>query len=167
MTAAKRSGTEPVTPAPPDIYNAFLKDLDLVGVRMVEGTFAARIARPPVTKSSVNVDFGAQYANIKGGFEATADFTFSFQTQGEDEPIGTVRSVFSLKYKTAQPMSDDIWAVFSLRNLRLNAWPYAREFAQSATQRMDWPKFTLPVANSTRLGAAKKPRAKSSKRAET
>lgn len=148
-------GDVPVTPAPPEVYNAFLKDLDLTDVRMVEGAFSARVARPAVTKSRVNVDFGADYANTKGGFEARASFTFTFSTEGDDEPTGVVRAVFALRYKTAEPMSDAIWTVFSIRNLRLNAWPYAREFAQSATQRMDWPKFTLPVANSARFGATK------------
>ncbi|MCA1789968.1 MAG: hypothetical protein LC667_08940, partial [Thioalkalivibrio sp.] len=58
--------------------------------------------------------------------------------------------------------SDEIWMVFSRNNLRLNAWPYAREFAQTATLRMDWPKFTLPVTNSTRFGVPNDHKAKSS-----
>ena len=153
----KRSGTKAkdVAPAPPAVYNAFLKDLDLEGVRMTEGAFASQVAHPKVTKSRVNIDFGADYTNAKGGFEAIAAFTFTFLATETEAPLGTIRAVYSLRYRTAQPMTDDVWAVFSMRNLRLNAWPYAREFAQGATLRMDWPKFTLPVVNSARFGAAK------------
>jgi hypothetical protein len=152
MTARKAAGAEPVAPAPPSVYNAFLRDVDLASVRMIEGAFSARVAQPPVSKSRVDIQFDGKYSNAKGGFEATATFTFTFLTSGDLEPIGTVRAVFALKYRTALPMSDEIWMVFLRNNLRLNAWPYAREFAQTATLRMDWPKFTLPVANSTRFG---------------
>jgi len=142
-----------VEPAPPEVYNAFLRGVDLASIRMVKASFEASVARPVVKRTTVDVAFNAGYTNVKGGFEAKADFTFTFRDTEQDASVGTVVAAYVLRYTSEQPMSEDLWIVFGGRNLRLNAWPYAREFAQMATLRMEWPKFTLPVTNSAKIRA--------------
>ncbi len=142
-----------VKPAPPEVYNAFLRGVDVANVRMVKASFEAGVTRPVVKWTTVDVAFHAGYTNVKDGFEATADFGFTFRDTEKETTVGTVNASYVLRYTSERPMSDDLWVIFAGRNLRLNVWPYAREFAQMATLRMDWPKFTLPVANSAKIRA--------------
>jgi hypothetical protein len=61
------------------------------------------------------------------------------------EALVRVRATVEVSYTLESAMTDDLFEVFSQRNLPLNTWPYLREFVQSALSRAGWPVYTLRV----------------------
>lgn len=52
---------------------------------------------------------------------------------------------FEIILSQEKPLSADFWDIYINRNLRVNTWPYFREFVQSMTQRVNLPPLTLPL----------------------
>ena len=55
---------------------------------------------------------------------------------------------FEVIISQEKPLSVDFWEIFTQRNLRVNTWPYFREFVQNMTQRANVPPLTLPLFKS-------------------
>lgn len=144
-------------------YNAFLRRVDLVSVVLTGAEVVASGARPNArsTKVQLGVDTALDRHDERS-FTAITTITASFEQA--DEPLGSVTARFHLTYHSAEPITDAIWREFGQRNVRANAWPYAREFIQSMTQRMGWPSFVLPVSTSPKL---RPPRARPAPRTKT
>lgn len=139
----------------PEAYNKFIGGIELVGIRMAAGSFNAMVDRPKVGQTVVRIEVSHSYGHLDDAFDAKISFRTTFTDKKTDETVGSVAAEYLLTYTTSEPMVDEIWRVFADRNLRMNAWPYAREFVETATLRMGWPRFTLPVINSART---RKPR---------
>ncbi len=144
-------------------YNAFVRGVDLVSVVLAGAEVVACGARPNArsTKVKLVVDTVLDTRDERG-FTALTTITASFDQT--DETLGSVTARFRLTYRSAEPITDPIWREFGQRNVRANAWPYAREFIQSMTQRMGWPSFVLPVSTSPKL---RPPRARPAPRTKT
>lgn len=132
-------------PVPPEIYNAFIATLRLQRVRMVDAHINADEARPSPSNTTVRFDYNARYQNDDDGFEAFASYKASFTNTQTDKPQGDVAATFALRFESGEPMTDDIFTVFGQVNLKVNTWPFMREFLQSSLNRLDWPAFALPL----------------------
>ncbi len=57
-----------------------------------------------------------------------------------------IKCEFEVVILQSQPLSEDFWEIYSNMNLRVNTWPYFREFVQNMTQRINVPPLTLPFS---------------------
>lgn len=57
----------------------------------------------------------------------------------------TISSTYEVVLTQENPLTIDFWTIYAKLNLRVNTWPYFREFVQSMTQRMNVPSLTLPL----------------------
>jgi len=136
-------------PSPAE-YNEFLRGIEIHTIRMAKGSFESTVSRPPGSGTAVDVAVRSHFVNREGEFDAIAEFRVDFEKDGAQEITGSIAATYVVTYSTEKPMTDRIWRVFSERNLRMNLWPYLREFVDSATVRMAWPRLILPTMNSAR-----------------
>ena len=61
-----------------------------------------------------------------------------------DKNILRITATFRLVFSSNIKIEEDFFSVFKKANLRINTWPYFREFVQNSTQRMHIPPLTLP-----------------------
>lgn len=141
---------------PPAEYNEFLKDVDVLGIRMTMGSFESKAPRVQQKETTVNVAMRSQFVNLKGKFEGVADFKIDFKNDDSGELVGEILASYMVTYTSTKPMTEEIWQIFSERNLRLNLWPYLREFVDTSTGRMAWPRLVLPAMNSARARKRRK-----------
>jgi preprotein translocase subunit SecB len=64
-----------------------------------------------------------------------------------DKPLAKIQADMLLLYRIEnfEDLTDDHLKHFADKNAVFNAWPYWREFVQSATARMQLPTLTLPT----------------------
>jgi len=147
----------------PRAYNAFIHGVDLVSVVLAGADVKGSPARPNARSTKIRLGFDVDLeSSDEHTFTALATLTATFDYG--DETVGTVTAGLRLTYRSSEPITEPIWREFGQRNVRANAWPYAREFIQSMTQRMGWPTFVLPVTTSPKL---RPPRARNTPRRDS
>lgn len=62
----------------------------------------------------------------------------------EDVAVGDLTCAYRIHYRSSVPLTEEIFAEFSRRNVPLNAWPFLRETVMSVTQRFGWTGLVLP-----------------------
>lgn len=98
---------------------------------------------------SGRVEYDSGFLRLRGSFAVNG-------TVSEEHPVDYLFSlmfdvdlVYSVKDFDTENMSeeelDEMLSAFEHRNVPLNAWPYAREFASSMSVRMGFPALVLPA----------------------
>jgi hypothetical protein len=64
--------------------------------------------------------------------------------ESEGDFVAKISANFYLIFTTKNKIENDFFEIFKEINLKLNSWPYFREFVQNMTQRMNIPPLTLP-----------------------
>lgn len=150
---ASRSGAEPPPPPvpapgpqPADAYDALVTSMYLLNIRFArasvtaETVFIAQKGRALEPK----VDTSASFVNFGSGVAITAILDFRGQYADEEFPSISAEAELELLFRSAIPMTDDHFELFTARNLPVYTWPYFREFLHSAIARTGWPVYTLP-----------------------
>jgi preprotein translocase subunit SecB len=75
------------------------------------------------------------------------DFKLAAKLEKEPDPVVNVDASFLLVYELIdlEGLTDEHFRQFANVNGLFNAWPYWREYVQSATIRMGLPALTIPV----------------------
>jgi len=136
------SDLKPVTP---ELYNAFLQELELATIRLVSVKAAAKVERPRPAQTNVEISYEPMWREREGGFEALAHYRVRFFDKKMRRVQGSVEATFSLLFSSPEPMRDEFFVVFGDLNLKINSWPFMRELLQSMMHRLDWPPFPLPL----------------------
>lgn len=127
-----------------ETYNAFIKEVDLVSVRLSGAEI--RAGSPPQRKHLIpSISQTSGFVHQDEDVLVTHELTFSGKYEDEEEPAVFIRAEFEIRYSTPERMTDQIFAEFRKRNLPLNTWPYFREFVHAALARTGWPVLVLPV----------------------
>lgn len=129
--------------------SALVAAVRIQGIRLVESSLKTDIAAPP--DKPVEAEIGHKSSVVRrsdkdGSFLIRADFTFSVKEDDGKAPV-SVKASFELQYQLPadlKPASAEL-EEFGKSNAIFNAWPYWREYLQSALVRMGLPAFTLPV----------------------
>lgn len=129
----------------PEAYNAFLAGIELERVRLVSSRIESKVEHPAPTSTEIRVAYAPRFQTHDAGFEAQAGYRLEFIDTSTEETQGTVEATFALLFSSEEAMREDIFLVFGELNLKVNSWPYIREFVQTNMARMGWPAFTLPL----------------------
>jgi hypothetical protein len=118
-------------------------------VRIIESSFRQT---PNATKGSKSVDID-NTANVEFDMDNSiifviADFNLKAFVEKDTKPAVSIHASFLLRYDFSdgfEKYPDEAFKLFAEMNGVFNAWPYWREFVQSATVRMGLPALTIPV----------------------
>jgi hypothetical protein len=128
----------------PEEYAAFIEQLELLDVWLVEGQAANRHGPRAPRQAVVEVETPeATWVATSDGF----DVRYPYQVRFVDE--GTVHAeialTLGLHFSSGQQMTAPMFRVFNSVNLPINTWPFLREFVSAMVGRMGWQSFTLPT----------------------
>jgi hypothetical protein len=128
-------------------YDAFIGSLDLQDVRISHAEIDAPDAFSGAAHGGLqaHVSTASGYREEESTFVVWSTLVFEGRRVDEEQPKVRVSATVEVSYAVGQSVTDDLFAVFSERNLPLNTWPYLREFVQNALARAGWPVYTLPV----------------------
>lgn len=136
-------------PASPD---RVIQAVQLEDVRLRSGHFSRRVSSPSEAgKVVVEISHSARAESLPGrsAFQVVFDGKAALRpAEGEStEPALEVQVEIELRYAFPKgtEFTPEELAAFAGLNGVFNAWPYFREFLQSATTRMGLPQFVLPV----------------------
>lgn len=129
----------------PDDYPLFLKSLQLISIRQLEGAFEAKILQPE-ENASVNISTEAGWDKRQSGFDGI--IKIKVELVKSDRILGEVSGAFRLSYNwecnfTEYP--EEFVTRFLEENIHFNSWPFLREFVHNCFQRMGWPPLAIPL----------------------
>lgn len=128
-------------------YQEILKGIELRQVRLVKGL--AQLKNTRRTPSHVVVtmtDKGASYENRDDQCsEVIQSYVVTVREKVERRQFLKIECQFSLLYASAVKFTDEFFEVFSKANVPINTWPYAREFVDNMTSRLQVPSVTMPL----------------------
>ena len=122
--------------------------VELQHVRQIKGAFGHRPVAPNAMKSvSINQSTNVDVDNENSIIIVSVDFDLVAKIAEEEEPAVTISATFLLMYKvnSIEGLGEDHFKSFGETNGVFNAWPYWREYVQTATVRMGLPVLTIPV----------------------
>jgi hypothetical protein len=128
-------------------YDDLIAGLRLEGVRLSAGEiFAPReFDAEEHAGLQATVATSTGYRVSEGRLTAWMTLAFEGTRGGGEETLVRVRATVEVGYAVETTMTDELFEVFSQRNLPLNTWPYLREFVQNSLSRAGWPVYTLPA----------------------
>lgn len=145
MTAHRptRSRITPPDPLSPEAYATFISQIELEAIWLVAGHVDNRTGQRSPRHAEVVVSESAQWQSAGGGFDIQHQYSLHFRDAGQE--LALIDVTFGLHFASAQPMTEETFAVFRAVNLPINTWPYLRAYVADITGRMAWLPFTLPA----------------------
>lgn len=139
MSKKEKPNTQDIIPQ----YNQLVKSLKIHSLKLIHIDAQASTIELDDLEMRVKHRFNISYSNISDSdFIAKAQLSLHFLS--EEEELGYFHCTYAIHYSSDAPMTDEIFEVFSRRNVPLNIWPYLREMAMSMTQKFGWSGFVLP-----------------------
>jgi len=157
-------GNLPPEPISPGEFERIMGGLQLGQIALLNSVVNL-INRQALMESAgqldLNLDFQSSFSDpeVDGMqlFAAVQVFTLVFRLK--DQPVLIMNCTYQLDYLSQNAITEEFFEVFKNTTLMLQTVPYAREFFQSMTSRMNIPVFTLPVIM---VGGASAPAAQTS-----
>jgi hypothetical protein len=131
----------------PQAYGEFIQQLQLREFWLHSATIENPNGpvMPESGRLSISIEDGElRWEPAQGGFRAFHGYVVRI-AQEDDTHYATVAVTFGLEFSSTEEMSDELFRVFSTRNLPVNTWPFLREFFYTTLGRMGWAPLTLPV----------------------
>lgn len=134
----------------PKVYNAFIKTLELKNLFLKEAqiNYISEAIKLPV---NVKESSEAKYINIPPNLITPnlirVYHTYKVRIRGKDSSKDdiVIRCTFVVIYEAQRKMTDSLFNAFKIFNLRLNTWPYLREFIHNTLGRMNIPSIIAPI----------------------
>lgn len=132
-------------------YDNFIKNLELLNLYLSE----CRFKRADSELDDHSIEVTASLELIKNEYKQLKDNTFevkhsvnfilSFNKDSKKIKLFELKAVFMLIYKNKIKITDEIFDLFSKKNIPLNIMPYLREFVTNSMYRTGLPPILLPV----------------------
>lgn len=126
-------------------YNDFVRQVDINDIRIV----SARLDNLDYSyfPYSLAVSWRTRtwYENKEEEFDAFHRYNVTISNKETKEAKAKLSVTFCVTYSSKLPLNDEIFNIFSKRNLILNTWPYFREFTHNIIGRMGWPPLIAPT----------------------
>jgi|GEM_PF-454200 len=127
-------------------FNTVLNGLELLDIRLIESSSALIERGVDFTDLKVSFDNSSSYENIDS---STTRIIESFEVRiFQSKPavdFVKITAKFRLSFASLHPFTEEFFLIYRDYSLKLNSWPYFREFVQSITNRMNIPPLTLPL----------------------
>jgi hypothetical protein len=134
-------------PTPASDYQQFIQGLEIVNVVLASADMK-RIAIPGEGKLGFEAEgLEIQIFRAPDGFGCRMPLQFQLYEESEDTQrvvFAEINVAFEGWYRTHVEATDEYLATFQQVNLKMNLWPYIREFVHSHTQAMGFPPLLIP-----------------------
>ena len=134
-------------------YNDFIKGIEFTDIRVDELSFK----RFDIDKSSIKEDTPAsitlkptknEYKLLKDN-RCDVKSSILFRIEAEKNKVFELKVKFRLIYKCKVPINNEIFEVFSKRNIPFNIFPFLREIIHNSMYRAGLPPFLVPFLKKT------------------
>lgn len=72
-------------------------------------------------------------------------FSVRIYQRNPERNFVNIEAKFRLTFTTEHSFTEEFFAIYRDQSLKLNSWPFFREFVQSQTSRLNIPPLTLPL----------------------
>jgi hypothetical protein len=142
--ASRSTRSRASAPPTPDEYAAFIGQIDLLDVWLVESHVENHHGPRAPHQAGVAIA-SATPTYEPGGGEFSVRFSYEVRFAEGTTIHAQISIILGLLFSSQQPMTPEIFDVFKDVNLPVNTWPFLREFVSTTLGRMGWQPFTLPA----------------------
>jgi hypothetical protein len=134
-------------PTPRGDYQQFIQGLEIVNIVLAAADLK-RTAMPGNGKFGFEAEgLEIQIFRAPDGFGCRMPLRFQLYEESEDAKrivFAEINVAYEGWYRTQVEATDEYLETFQQVNLRMNLWPYVREFVHSQTQAMGLPPLVIP-----------------------
>lgn len=133
----------------PQEYSQILDGMELHDIVLTSSKIEYSGKVLPVDSLSVNITNNSKLKILTENAIHVID-TFKLRVLEEDQETQFVeiQVSFRLAFSCKVTVSKEFFDIYKQFSLKLNTWPYFREFVQNMTARMNIPPLTLPLFKS-------------------
>lgn len=126
-----------------EAYAAFIGQIGLSEIWLQEARVTNTHGPQTPEKATFRFESKAHWTDRDGGFRVAHQYTVNIEAN--EAIIAKIEVTFGLDFRSAQPITKEIFDIFEDVNLSVNTWPFLREFVSTTVGRMGWSPFTLPA----------------------
>lgn len=133
-------------------YLEFIEGIELLDIFLGTGSFKRNGFPDPKKYPEVSASLThgkTQYKQGKKHFEVDHEIILSIEETSEKpkkkHKLFEAKALFTLIYRTATPVTEEVFEEFKKKNIPVNLQPYMREYIHNCMSRAGLPPFTLPV----------------------
>ena len=124
-------------------YEEFIEKLELIKINMIESESELRPSFSP--PAEINVDESSEYKNHKKDKKITVFYTLCVKAKQKYKSKHgmQIKAKYKLIYNTEQFLNDELFEHFKSNEVRIQLWPYFREYVNHMTYYMGLPPLVL------------------------
>ncbi len=141
--SARARRTREAAKVSPTDYATFIGQIELTNIWLESSRVTNQHGPTAPEQASLAISNQARFEPAADGFNAYQGYRVRFDES--DAVLAEIEVTFGLRFRSAQPMTDEIFAIFREVNLPVNTWPYLREYISTTMGRMGWMPVALPA----------------------
>lgn len=129
----------------PEDYKRILEGLELISISMKDckAFINTDLIQPP--ELSIQIEDKASFKlKDQGVVHIFHNYKIEAKKQGSKSKFLSIEVTFLVKILSKKEFTNDFFDIYKDVSLRLNTWPYLREFVNQITLRMNIPPLILP-----------------------
>jgi preprotein translocase subunit SecB len=135
------------TKIPPTEYKKFIEGLNLAEIKLTYANVS--IEETFKLPASINIKDKSSYKNLKDNkAKISIEYVLNAAPKGQEKSGFKIEVHYDLVYSVKTPMDDKIFKIFSETSLRIQTWPYFRQFVHQMTFYMNLPPLILGTVRS-------------------
>jgi preprotein translocase subunit SecB len=128
-------------------YGNFIKNLNLKELKLISANTSVVDQFVPPANLKINDD--SKYENLENKqIKITMRYHLEAVKPDTDKPGLIIDLTYVLLYSSEIPMTDDIFKIYKQSSLRVQTWPYFRQFVHQITLDMHLPPLVLDTIKS-------------------
>jgi preprotein translocase subunit SecB len=128
-------------------YKKFIDGLNLTDIKLTHTNVS--IEESFKLPASINIKDKSSYKNISSDkIKVSIEYKLDALPKGQEQAGFKIEVHYDLIYNVKIPMNDKIFKIFSESSLRIQTWPYFRQFVHQMTLYMNLPPLILGTVRS-------------------
>ncbi len=128
-------------------YGDFIKNLNLKELKLLSSNTSVEENFVPPANLKINDD--SKYKNLENKqIKITMHYHLEAVKSNTEKPGLVVDLTYVLIYSSEIPMNDEIFNIYKQSSLRVQTWPYFRQFVHQITLDMHLPPLVLDTIKS-------------------
>ena len=126
-------------------YNDFVSQIDINDIRIVSAKLDYLDYSYFPYNPAVSWRTKSWYEEKEEEFNVFHRYNVTVSDKETKEAKAKISVTFCVTYSSKLKINEEIFDIFTKRNLILNTWPYFREFIHNIIGRMGWPPLIAPT----------------------
>ncbi|MCX8057524.1 MAG: hypothetical protein N3F03_07950 [Ignavibacteria bacterium] len=130
----------------PEKYQKILEGLELVSISLKDAKCYLNTDVKFPGELGVTISSDEKFKVISNDeIQIVQKYSLDARKRNSKSRFLNVEATFLVKLKSKENFTEDFFNVYKEISLKLNTWPYFREFINNITLRMNIPPLTLPL----------------------